>query len=97
MGVDCMRKADSVGCRIACAVWQSVQTGAFNLPAAIAFPCAPSSKSASILAWQLPQVFGMLDLNVGLAGFVWLRMPCDPWQLWQLATTRRHSLLGANP
>ena len=36
MGVDCMRNSDSVGCRMACAVWQSVQTGAFRLPAAIA-------------------------------------------------------------
>src|SRR5581483_8676291 len=39
----------------------------------------------------------MLALNVGLLGSLWLRMPCEPWQLWQLAATSRPSLFSANP
>src|SRR5579859_5887127 len=97
MGVDCMRNSDSVGCRIWWAVWQSEQTGAFILPAAMALPCAPSMYSTLILAWQVPQVLGLLALNVGLLGLLRLRMLCEPWQLWQLAATSRPSLFSAKP
>ena len=48
----------SVGCRIACAVWQSVQTGTFMLPAASALPCTPPRYSSFTPPWHAPQVFG---------------------------------------
>jgi hypothetical protein len=62
-----MRNAAAVGCRIACAVWQSEQTGASSCPRQ--WPChaRPPCNRSSMPAWHFPHVAGMFTLYVGLS------------------------------
>ena len=76
---------------ISCAVWQLVQTGAFGRrPRAVGRECR--KKRLIGPPWQVRRWPGCWRNWCSLLGSLLLRMPCDPWQLEQVAATSSPSL-----
>ena len=57
---------------------QSVQTGAFTLPALTAEACTPLSYAGRIPAWHFVQVSTMLSRCTRLAASLLVRISCAP-------------------
>ena len=65
---------------IPCAVWQSAQTGAVSLPAALVVPWMPTLYLSRTPEWHDPQVAGMFARNDRAVVSSVPRMSCLPWQ-----------------
>src|ERR1017187_7324024 len=65
--------------------WQSVHTGACQLPLATACPWMLCWNSFEIASWHCPHVVGTLNLKIGDFASFASRISCVPWQSVQTA------------